>query len=121
MHMHHLQAHTVETGVQVFGEANMINKEERLLRMTEEFFELIRAAGLKFKDAAAMLSYEYYERPRGEVSQEVAGVQCTLFSFAEAHGIDIETVTLKELARVLNKKEEARAKHAAKPASMRVA
>lgn len=116
-----LQAASVAIGTEVFGEANMISKEERLLRFTEEALELIRAAGMKFDQLAAMMVYEYYQRSPGELSQEIAGTQCTLYSLADANDVDVRIVTLKELDRVLAKKDHCRAKHAAKPASMRAA
>jgi hypothetical protein len=116
-----LQEHTVSAGTEVFGVENMTNPEERLLRFAEEFFELVRAAGMPFDKLAAMLCYEYYVRKKGDVPQEIAGVQCTLYSLAEVLGYDVRIETLKEIERILAKKEECRAKHAAKPVTMKAA
>jgi hypothetical protein len=119
MHLNELQKRSVEIGTEVFGEFGMISKQERLLRFTEESLELMRAAGLTWNKLVSMAAYEFFDRQRGEISQEVAGVQCTLLSFANAHDIDAEQVTLKELQRVLDNKDECRAKHDAKPAMTR--
>jgi hypothetical protein len=115
MHLHDIQNRTVEVGTEVFGEAGMISRQERLYRLAEEMLELLRTAGLTYNQLSTMAAHEYFDRKPGELSQEVAGVQCTLLSFADAHGIETEAVTLIELQRVLDKKDLCRAKHAAKP------
>jgi hypothetical protein len=115
MDLQEIQEHTVTVGTEVFGQAGMVSKQERLYRLAEETLELLRAAGLTYNQLSTMAAHEYFDRKPGEISQEVAGVQCTLLSFADAHGINTETVTLIELQRVLNKKDLCRAKHAAKP------
>jgi NTP pyrophosphatase (non-canonical NTP hydrolase) len=114
MHLRDLQKHAVETGKIVFGERNVDDQRERSLRFFEEACELIRAARLPYSDACALLAHEYRDRKVGELSQEIAGVQCTLLSLAASHKVDAEEVTLKELARVLDKRDECRAKHDAK-------
>lgn len=116
MHLRALQKNVVETGKIVFGEANVTDPRERLLRFTEEAFELIRAAGLSYSDACNLLAYEYFNRKPGSVPQEIAGTASTLLALAEARGIDTEEVLLAEMARILEKREECRAKHDAKPA-----
>lgn len=110
-----LQAHVVETGKEVFGEANMTDCEERALRFTEEALELIRACGVRFETVAAMLAHEYYCRQIGHIPQEIAGTHSTLLSLADSLDIDARIVTLKECDRVLANKEACRAKHNAKP------
>jgi NTP pyrophosphatase (non-canonical NTP hydrolase) len=114
MHLRELQKHAVETGKIVFGERNVDDQRERALRFFEEACELVRAARLPYADACALLAHEYRDRKIGDVPQEIAGVQCTLLSLASAHKIDAEEETLKELARVLEKRDECRAKHDAK-------
>jgi hypothetical protein len=114
MNLHELQKHAVTTGKIVFGERNLDDQRERALRFFEEACELVRAAGLPYSDACALLAEEYHVRKKGELSQEVAGAHITLLALAEAHKVDTEEVTLKELARVLAKRDECRAKHDAK-------
>jgi hypothetical protein len=114
MNLRDLQKHAVETGKIVFGEQNVVDRRERGLRFFEEACELIRASGMPYAEACALLAHEYKDRKIGELSQEVAGTQVTLLAMAEAWGVDTEQSTLSELARVLAKKDECRAKHDAK-------
>ncbi|MCK1543318.1 hypothetical protein IVB12_15490 [Bradyrhizobium sp. 179] len=114
MHLRDLQKHAVETGKIVFGERNQDDQRERALRFFEEACELVRAARLPYGDACALLAHEYRDRKVGELPQEVAGVQVTLLALAQANKVDTEEATLKELARVLEKRDECRAKHDAK-------
>ncbi len=111
------QDYTVACAREVFGEINMDDQRERVLRFGEEAMELMRAAGLSFKDIAALACYEF-TRPKGELKQEIAGTQVTLFGLASAHKVDVGEEVAKECARILSKKDECRAKHAAKPASL---
>jgi len=121
MHVHELQKRIVETGSEVWGVENATNPRERLLRMAEEFIELLCAAGLSWSTLCQITTREYFDKQKGEVPQEVAGAAATLLSFANSIGIDVESVVLAEVQRVLLNKEAACAKHAAKPDSMRVA
>jgi hypothetical protein len=113
-----LQQLAVETGCEVFGEANTLNPQERLLRFGEEAMELMRARGLKFQQVAALACHEFKKKEPGETSQEIAGVQFTLLSLANAAGVDAQDAVQKELLRVLANKEKCRAKHNAKPGAI---
>lgn len=112
-----LQDKTVAVGRKVFGDANLDDPRERAFRFGEEAMELLRACGLSFKEIASLLCNEF-QRPAGEISQEIAGVQCTLFGLASAHKVDVYDVTEKEIERVFANRNKIRAKHDAKPAHL---
>lgn len=121
MHVHELQANVVKVGTDVWGAENATNPQERLFRMAEEFIELLRAAGLSWNQLGMISTREYFDKPVGELEQEVGGATSTLLAFANSRGIDVEEQVLLDLSNLLENKEAARAKHAAKPASMRAA
>jgi hypothetical protein len=119
MQLEHIQTHTVAVGAEVFGAEAMNSKEECLLAMAEEMLELLHAADLPFSKLADLVHNQYFCRPKGEVPQEVACVQFTLYAFAAVNGIKVEQELLAELTRVLENKAAIRAKHDAKPTFMR--
>jgi hypothetical protein len=111
-----LQAHSVEACREVFGEKNMLSRAERILRFAEESAELLHAVGLTFEQYCSIIAYEYFKREKGEVSQEIAGVQTTLYGLANVYNVDVRLVSIKEIDRIIANKEKIRAKHNAKPA-----
>jgi hypothetical protein len=108
----------VEVGTAVFSRANMTCVRERALRFFEEACEAARAAGLDREDMEHMVDYEC-SRPVGDVPQEIAGVQLTLFALSNVLGIDAEHETEKEIIRLLQNIDKLRAKHATKPELLR--
>jgi hypothetical protein len=113
-----LQKEVDVTGREVWGDANQDSKHERILRFGEEALELMRAGGLRHSEICALLAYEF-SREVGELSQEIAGVQNTLFGVATANGVDVYDAVQKEIQRVLARKDECRAKHDAKPSRLK--
>lgn len=117
--MRALQKNVYEIGRLVFGGANVDDQHERALRFGEEAMECLRAAGLKMSDVMALAYHEFHEKPvAGDLFQEIAGAQNTLFALASSHKIDVFNVTQAEILRVLEKKDQCRAKHDAKPAHL---
>ncbi len=113
------QDYTVACAREVFGELNMDDQRERVFRFGEEAMELMRSAGLKFSDVMALAHEEFMVKPTaGELKQEIAGVQVTLFGLASSHKIDVGQEVATECARILAKKDLCRAKHNAKPAHL---
>jgi NTP pyrophosphatase (non-canonical NTP hydrolase) len=111
-----LQQHSVDACREVFGEKNMLSRAERILRFAEESAELLKAVGLSYEQLCAIIAYEYFKRDKGEVSQEIAGVQTTLYGLANVFDVDVRLVSIKEIDRILANKDKIRAKHNAKPA-----
>ncbi len=82
-----------------FGYANL-ETEERCKRFVEEAIELAQAEGLTEEQVRAIVSY-VYEKPGGEVQQEVGGVGTTLLAYCEAVGISADMCEEEEFRRVL--------------------
>lgn len=113
------QARTAAWVRNAFGYGVARDRRERALRFAEEALELAQATGeLSHEDAEALVRY-VWDRPSGAVVQEVGGVLVTLAALCDAHEIDMQIAAEAELARCERKIEEIRAKHAAKPESIR--
>lgn len=109
----------VRAGREVFGDENMDNKAERLMRFGEEALELLQAGGFSEEQVYQLVAY-VYDRPKEQViGKEFAGSLLTLFAAASAHGEDLVELFDAETKRILAKKDQCRAKHAAKPATVR--
>ena len=97
-----------------FGEAISRDRIERNHRFIEEALEAVQANGCTRSEAHQLVDY-VYDRPVGDLHQEVGGVMNTLAALCLASGIDMMKAAEVELARVWAKIEKIRAKHAAKP------
>lgn len=98
-----------------FGETVARNKQERTDRLFEEIAELCQTVdGWNRGRAHALVDY-VFDRPVGEMRQEVGGSMLTLAAFCAAHDIDMGECAESELARVWTKVDVIRAKQAAKP------
>lgn len=87
---------------------------ERSHRFLEEALELYQSVGCTKSDALKLVEY-VYDRPAGDIGQEIGGVVLTLFSLGDSAGEDVDACALFELARVWTKIDQIRAKNAAKP------
>jgi NTP pyrophosphatase (non-canonical NTP hydrolase) len=112
-----LQDRAYRVGAEVFGKANMDNPEERANRFFEEACEAVQAVGMSPDRCTDILRY-VFNRPRGELSQELGGVMITAMTFAHAFNYDAVTLATVEINRVEANKDRCRAKHAAKPANV---
>jgi hypothetical protein len=97
-----------------FGEGIGADRIERNHRFLEEALETVQAGGCTRSEAHQLVDY-VFDRPAGELWQEVGGVMNTLAAFCTAHGLDMAECGERELARVWTKVEAIRAKQAAKP------
>ena len=97
-----------------FGPKIAADKIERNHRFIEEALELVQAAGCTQSEAHQLVDY-VFNRPVGEIEQEIGGVMITLAALCLAHGFDMVEAGDKEMLRVWSKVEQIRAKHAAKP------
>lgn len=97
-----------------FGPEIAADKLERNDRFIEEALELTQASGYTKDRAHALVEY-VYNRPQGDINQEVGGVMVTLAAHCLAHGTDMHAAAEAELARIWTKVETIRAKQAAKP------
>ena len=97
-----------------FGAAISKDRTERNHRFLEEALELVQAGGCTQSEAHQLVDY-VFNRPVGELNQEVGGVMVTLAALCSAHDTDMADAGETELARVWTKVEAIRAKQAAKP------
>lgn len=80
---------TVGTWCRVcFGVEVAQDKRIRNFRFLEEALELVQAAGCSKEEALQLVDY-VYNRPVGELPQELGGVMVTLAAWAEAHNLDM--------------------------------
>lgn len=100
--------------VKCFGKETADKHDERRQRFCEEALELVQAAGGSREMAHAMVDY-VFDRPIGELEQEIGGAQTTMAALAQAFNIDMDVAREKELARAESKTEEIRVKWATKP------
>ncbi|MFB9991456.1 hypothetical protein ACFFLM_05665 [Deinococcus oregonensis] len=84
---------------EAFGSEPADDRAERAHHFLEEALETVQAAGTSHQEALELVTY-VYERPAGDVAQEVGGVLLTLAPFAAAHGVDMQAAGETELARV---------------------
>lgn len=97
-----------------FGPEISSDRLERGDRLLEEVLELLQS-GQYPRDRIASLTNYVFDRPQGEINQEVGGVMVTLAAYCLAHGLDMHAAGETELARIWTKIEKIRAKQAAKP------
>lgn len=113
------EGHTLQERVQpwmmaCFGPIIAADRIERNHRFIEEALELVQACGCTQDEAHQLVDY-VYERPQGDVNQEVGGVMITLAALCLANGLDMHAAGETELARIWTKVDQIRAKQAAKP------
>jgi NTP pyrophosphatase (non-canonical NTP hydrolase) len=97
-----------------FGSEIADDKTERSHRFLEEALELVQAAGTTREEAMKLVDY-VFDRPVGELHQEVGGTMVTLAALCRAHGISMDIAGEVELQRCWQKIDKIRAKQAAKP------
>ena len=97
-----------------FGEKIAADRTERNHRFLEESLELVQANGCTQADAHALVDY-VFNRPVGDLPQEIGGVMVTLAALCSAIHFDMGGCGDIELARCWLNIEKIRAKHAAKP------
>lgn len=119
------QHRVYEWTLKVFGDAVTYNVRERGFRFTEEALELAQAVGVTRDEAVTLVDY-VFNRPVGEVGQEIGGVMVTLAALANVCGpgedivgpcVSIGFQAKKELKRIEQPEvmEKIRHKHATKP------
>lgn len=100
--------------VTCFGPHVSKDRYIRCCRFFEEAAELVQAGGMSREDAHKLVDYTY-DRPVGEVGQEVGGVMVTLAAFCNAFEIELGKASTTELIRCWDNIEKIRAKQANKP------
>lgn len=108
------QPRVAEWMLACFGEEIASDRMERNHRFLEESLELVQANGCTQSEAHQLVDY-VFNRPVGELEQEVGGVMVTLAALCGASDADMQQCGDRELARVWKKMNQIRAKQAAKP------
>lgn len=109
-----LQARVAPWMQACFGPEISADRLERNDRFIEEAVELVQASDYPRERAHQLVDY-VYDRPQGDINQEVGGVMITLAAHCLAHGVDMHEAGETELARIWTKVEQIRVKQAAKP------
>lgn len=97
-----------------FGLSVYSNRSERAHRFCEEALELVQAAGVSKDEVRQLLNY-VFDRPVGELKQEVGGTMVTLAAMCQVYGIKLNEAATQELHRCELNIEKIRLKHASKP------
>ncbi len=87
-----------------FGPESSSDRLERGDRFLEEALELLQSGNYPRERIAALTDY-VFDRPQGEINQEVGGVMVTLAAYCLAFGIDMHGAGETELARIWTKVE----------------
>jgi len=97
-----------------FGPGISFDKIERNYRFAEEAIELVQSAGMSKEEVLSLVDY-VFNRPVGQVKQEVGGVLVTLAAFCNAHDIDIPECADEGLADAWRRTDTIRERQKSKP------
>jgi hypothetical protein len=96
------------------GEKALMDRQERAARLVEEAIELAQAEGVP-EIRIVNVARRVYDRPVGEVEQEIGGIGVCLLAYCHASGFNFVTLTDREVTRIEKVPVEvSRAKHNAK-------
>lgn len=85
-----------------FGRDHAASIPQRGVRLAEEAIEAAQAAGCDREMIHKLVDY-VFDRPAGELSQELGGVGVTALALAEAANLSADGCECAEIARVLAK------------------
>lgn len=108
------QERTQDWLIRCLGSHAALDPTQRNQRFLEEALELVQARGCTESEALQLVRY-VYDRPAGEVAQEIGGVMLSLAGLCAASSHNMNACGERELARVCSKLDEVRAKHELKP------
>lgn len=93
-----------------FGYEESKNTQERFFRFGEEALELLQAGGVTREHLAELID-QVYNKPPGELKQEIGGVSTTLAALCESLDIDLEEAAVSELDLIWERMDIIREKH----------
>lgn len=96
------QAKVAAWCIAAFGAEQSASLPQRGIRLLEEAIETAQAAGSD-RDMAHKLVDYVYDRPIGDIAQELGGVQLCALALASAAGLNADTCEANEVLRVLSK------------------
>ena len=97
-----------------FGKEIGLDQVERKYRFFEEATELVQATGFTREQAHKMVDY-VYNRPVGELPQEIGGVMNCVAALCTAYDLNMEELAETELNRCWAKLDLIREKQKTKP------
>lgn len=92
-----------------FGDEIASDKKTRSLALLEEALELCQATGVTVDEVLKQTDYTY-NRPAGEINQEVGGVMIALAGLCAAHGLKMEGAMQYAIAYCTTNTRKIRAK-----------
>ena len=113
MHMDLFQQEVVEWLIECFGVDTMTDVPNRNHRFLEEALELVQASECTRVEAHQLVDY-VYDRPAGDLNQEVGGVMMTLAALCAVTTVNLNSAAKEELGRCWVMIDKIRAKNAAK-------
>jgi hypothetical protein len=96
------QVQVADWCARAFGADHASSLPQRGIRMLEEAAEAAQAAGVRREMAHKLIDY-VWDRPAGELAQELGGVGVTVLALAQAAKLSADTCEQDEIARVLAK------------------
>ena len=87
---------------EAFGADHATSVPHRAIRMCEEAIEACQAAGGERAMVHRLVDY-VFDRPPGELPQEIGGVGLTLLALAQAASLSADAEEVREFERVLSK------------------
>ena len=95
-----LQQMIIDWARETFGQVALA-PEERARRFLEEAVELVQAQGVPKEHITAIVEH-VYNKPPGDVFQEVGGCSVTLLAYCAAVGLSAEAEEIREFKRCLS-------------------
>lgn len=96
-----------------FGDTIPKDKAERNYRFLEEALELVQSCNIAKEDVIRLVNYTF-NRPIGEITQEIGGTMVTLSALCSAHNVSLGISSNLELERCFKNIEKIRIKQANK-------
>lgn len=113
MELNEFQIIINEWMLKCFGPTTQFDKTERNYRFFEEATELVQACGMSKEDCYKLVDY-VYNRPVGEVEQEIGGVMVTLAALTTVQQTNLKHCAGKEWERIHKNMDLIRRKQAEK-------
>ena len=96
------QARIANWAEMAFGKAEATSLPQRGLRLLEEAIEAFQACGGDEAIAHKLVAY-VFDRPKGEINQELGGVAVCVLALAAAASLSADEEECREISRVLSK------------------
>ncbi len=92
------QQAVVDWGLRVFGD-DAPDRRNLALRFLEEAMELVQTQGLSPHDVGVVAA-RVFNRPVGDIKNEIGGVQVALYCHAGELGLDVDSCEATEVVRI---------------------